>query len=221
MAWLPTNGKVLNQGDLLRGIAVPIVQSSFPEQDNEGAVPLQIGQANIVIMSQSCDLEQAKVPNVVVARTFSLDEFEAVNPSYRTRGRWNEVARGRVEALHLLPPINSVDPRTWILVDFREIYALPFGYVERFASMAGDRWRLQPPYLECLSQAFGKFFMRVALPTDPPDFSKTVKNRPLCTRTLRSLSFPPLLKEGAKRNILGGSAARLFGLDPKPVKKIP
>jgi predicted TIM-barrel fold metal-dependent hydrolase len=31
----------------------------------------------------------------------------------------------------------------------------------------------------------------------------------------------PFLKEGAKRNILGGNAARLFGLDPKPVKKIP
>jgi predicted TIM-barrel fold metal-dependent hydrolase len=31
----------------------------------------------------------------------------------------------------------------------------------------------------------------------------------------------PFLKEQAKRNILGGNAARLFGLDPKPVKKIP
>jgi predicted TIM-barrel fold metal-dependent hydrolase len=31
----------------------------------------------------------------------------------------------------------------------------------------------------------------------------------------------PFLKEQAKRNILGANAARLFGLDPKPVKKIP
>jgi predicted TIM-barrel fold metal-dependent hydrolase len=31
----------------------------------------------------------------------------------------------------------------------------------------------------------------------------------------------PFLKEGAKRKILGGNAAELFGLDPKPVKKIP
>ena len=172
MAWLSVNGRVLNQGDSLRDIAVPIVQSSFPEADDEGAVALQIGRANVVIISQSCDLEQAKVSNVVVARTFSLNEFEAVNPSYRTRGRWNEVARGRVEALHLLPPISSIDARAWILVDFKEIYALPFGYVERFASAAGDRWRLRSPYLEALSQAFGRFFMRVALPTDPPDFSK-------------------------------------------------
>jgi uncharacterized protein len=31
----------------------------------------------------------------------------------------------------------------------------------------------------------------------------------------------PFLKEQAKRNILGGNAARLFGLDSKPVKKVP
>jgi uncharacterized protein len=31
----------------------------------------------------------------------------------------------------------------------------------------------------------------------------------------------PFLKEQAKRNILGGNAARVFNLDPKPVKKIP
>src|SRR5437763_15444158 len=32
---------------------------------------------------------------------------------------------------------------------------------------------------------------------------------------------PPFLNETAKRNILGGNAAKLFGLDPKPVKRIP
>jgi predicted TIM-barrel fold metal-dependent hydrolase len=31
----------------------------------------------------------------------------------------------------------------------------------------------------------------------------------------------PFLNETSKRNILGGNAARLFGLNPKPVKKIP
>ena len=31
----------------------------------------------------------------------------------------------------------------------------------------------------------------------------------------------PFLSDGAKRNILGGTAAKLFGLDTKPVKKIP
>lgn len=172
MAWLSVSGKVLNQGDLLKDIAVPIVQSSFPDADEDGNVPLLITSANIVIISQSCDLEQGKIPNVVVVQTYSLDEFEAINPAYKTRGKWSEVARGRVEALHLLPPVNSTSARSSILVDFRHLHSLPFGYVERFAGKAGNRWRLTSPYLEALSQAFARFFMRVALPGNPPDFSK-------------------------------------------------
>jgi len=31
----------------------------------------------------------------------------------------------------------------------------------------------------------------------------------------------PFLSEAGRRNILGGTAAKVFGLDPKPVKKIP
>jgi hypothetical protein len=171
--WLRVNGAVLNQGDLLRDIAIPSIQPSFPDCAEDGTVPLYVGQANIIVVSQSCDLEQKKIPNVVVIQTYTLDEFELVNPSYKAKGKWNEVARGRVEALHLLPPTeNSSDPRSWVLVDFRTIASLPVEYVERFATFAGDRWRLQSPYVEGFSQAFGRFFMRVALPTDPPkDFS--------------------------------------------------
>jgi hypothetical protein len=171
--WARVNGDVLNQGDLLLDLAIPILQPSFPDPDANGEIPIEISPANAIVISQSCDLEQKKVTNVVVALVLSLDEFEAVNPDYRAKGKWKEVARGRVEALHLLPPTEEHDnARRWLAVDFRTISSLPFGYVERAASAAGDRWRLQPPYLENLSQAFGRFFMRVALPTDPPkDFS--------------------------------------------------
>lgn len=108
-----------------------------------------------------------------MAQTYSLDEFEQINPSYKVKGRWTEVARGRVEALHLLPPTEGLDPRSWLLIDFRMISSLPVAYIERFAGAAGERRCLQSPYLEGLSQAFGRFFMRVALPMDlPKDFWK-------------------------------------------------
>ena len=60
MAWVRIKGDVLNQGDLLRDIAVPSIQVSFPESDDTGTVPLNVGQANIIVLSQSCDLEQKK-----------------------------------------------------------------------------------------------------------------------------------------------------------------
>ena len=54
--WLRVKSEVLNQGDLLRDIAVPSVQSTFPNPDEDGNVPLNVGQANIIVLSQSCDL---------------------------------------------------------------------------------------------------------------------------------------------------------------------
>jgi hypothetical protein len=167
--WARVNSAVLNQGDLLLNIAVPTLQPSFPESDANGEIPIEISQVNVIVISQSCDLEQRKIQNVIVASVHSLDEFESVNEAYKGRGKWKEVARGRVEALHLLPPTEEHDnARRWMAVDFRAISSLPFGYVERAAGSAGDRWRLQSPYLENLSQAFGRFFMRVALPIEPP-----------------------------------------------------
>src|SRR5262249_8621063 len=153
----------------LTNVAVPFVFPTFPERDEYGTLPLTVGNADVIIISQSCDLELNKIKNVVVAQVLSLDAFEGVNQSYKTKGRWKEVARGRVEALHMLPPFQGERNRDWIVVDFRSIFSLPFTYVTQQARAAGNRYRLQPPYLECLSQAFGRFFMRVALPIDPPD----------------------------------------------------
>jgi hypothetical protein len=56
------------------------------------------------------------------------------------------------------------------IVDFREIYSLPFGYLEKHAANIGSRWRLRSPFLEHFSQIFARFFMRVGLPSSIPEF---------------------------------------------------
>jgi hypothetical protein len=163
--WGSTKGKVLNQGDFLPKIQIPSVTNSFPKEDESGGVPVPVIDADVIVVSQSCDLELHKVPYVVVAQIFAVSQFEQVNPAYKKKGLWKEVANGRMEALHLLAsPIHPEDSQQCYVVDFRLIASLPIGFVENFAEACGDRWRLQPPYLESLSQAFGRFFMRVALP---------------------------------------------------------
>lgn len=98
-------------------------------------------------------------------------EFQQVNPDFARRGRWNEVRKGRVEGLHLLAspndPSNNQDA---LVVDFRQIYSLPFAYLIRHADKIGSRWRLQSPFLEHFSQTFARFFMRVGLPSSIPEF---------------------------------------------------
>lgn len=168
--WRCIKGRTLNQGDLLRGIAVPEVRPNFPLQDEDGNVPLTVGTADAIVISQSCDLELRKVPFVVVAQFLTMDEFEEVNEDYRQRGKWKQVAQGRLELLHLLHGLGGETgkPRECLVIDFRSIWTLPLEYVEMFAERLGERPRLQSPYLENMSQAFGRFFMRVALPADLP-----------------------------------------------------
>src|SRR5205814_9512434 len=102
---------------------------------------------------------------------FTLTEFETVNAAFAKKGRWNEVLKGRIEGLHLLAsPTNPADNREAWVVDFREIYSLPFDYLVGQATRLGPRWRLRSPYLEHFSQAFARFFMRVGLPSTIPPF---------------------------------------------------
>ena len=72
------------------------------------------------------------------------------------------------------------------------------------------------------------------MPEDKSLLEATFKQIKADTQLLWSSDYPhwdfdlpstiydlPFLDEKAKRNILGGTAAKLFNLDPKPVKKIP
>lgn len=97
---------------------------------------------------------------------FPISRFEEINEEMKKKGRWEEVRKGRVEGLHLLSsPTNPTDNRESLVVDFREIYSLPFEMLTQHALEVGARWRLKPPYLEHFSQAFARFFMRVGLPS--------------------------------------------------------
>ena len=114
----------LRQGDLLPRCLVPIFG-----QDIATAVTQEIvmDEFDLIVVTQSCDLEQRKVRLVAACPLYLVPQFEAVNPAFAKRGRWNEVLKGRVEGLHLLAsPTNPENNREALVVDFREIYSLPF-----------------------------------------------------------------------------------------------
>lgn len=172
--WEKITEPSLGQGDRLDSIAVPLIRDSFPQVDQDGSVPVDVQPMDVIVLTQSCDLDARKVSLVVVAAIYSLEEFEKIDNSFQNSGRWKEVAKGRIEGLHLLhghgEPTNG---RECLVVDFRQIVSLPLKYAQSFATQTGERWRLCSPYLESMSQAFGRYFMRVALPVSlPRDFAK-------------------------------------------------
>ncbi len=167
--WVSVNELSLRQGDYLPGCFVPVFSPDFPQDGRQQNVPVDI--FDLIILTQSCDLENKKASLVAMSPIYSLAEFEKINPEFTKKGRWESVRKGKVEGLHLLAsPTNPENNREAFVVDFRQIYSLPFDYLSLRASELGDRWRLQSPFLEHFSQAFARLFMRVGLPSSIPEF---------------------------------------------------
>ncbi len=162
--WRAADGSELAQGDLLPRCVMPLFLP--PDSDIDDPLNLPLVQADLIVVTQSCDLQNHKVQFVALCPIHSLQDFEEINPEFRRRGQWESVRKGRVEGLHLLAsPTDPDNNRAALVVDFGHIVSLPFDYLVHHADALGDRWRLEPPYLEHFSQAFARFFMRVGLPT--------------------------------------------------------
>jgi hypothetical protein len=166
--WVKITDSNLRQGDYLNDCAVPIFR--YPKLTPETQdIPVDV--FDLIVLTQSCDLEQKKVRLVAMCPIFSIEAFEGKNPEFKKKGRWNEVRKGRMEGLHMLgAQKNPTRNREAFVVDFREIYSLPFEYLFQHATELGTRWRLESPFLEHFSQAFARFYMRVGLPSTIPEF---------------------------------------------------
>ena len=164
--WEQVHEAELRQGDYLLNCPVPLL-SPIPNGKEEVIVQ----EYNMVVMTQSCDLAHTKASFVALCPIYLLPEYEQVNPQFVRKGEWENVRKGRVEGLHMLGALNNpANNRGSLVVDFREIYSLPFGFLSRHAEQQGERWRLQSPFLEHFSQAFARFFIRVGLPSAIPPF---------------------------------------------------
>jgi hypothetical protein len=172
--WVQINEATLRQGDYLPGCIVPLPifdPTTFGKNYETQDIEIEVNEYDLIILTQSCDLDNRKVSQVLLCPIYSISEYEIANPAFAKKGKWNEVLRGRIEGLHLLAsPINPGNNREALVVDFRQIYSLPYEYILKHATELGSRCRLKSPYLEHFSQAFAKLFMRVGLPSSIPPF---------------------------------------------------
>ena len=169
--WAKINERTLAQGDLLPDCLLPIfVEKPIPRADGE-ASESEVKQARLIVVSQTCDLQNKKVEFVALCPIHTLIEFEEANPAVTQKGRWEKVRKGVEPALHLVAsPETPEDNRSALVIDFGHIVSVPFEYLTKHAESLGGRWRLESPYLEHFSQAFARFFMRVGLPSSIPPF---------------------------------------------------
>jgi hypothetical protein len=166
--WKAVEGREVLQGDWLPDCKIPVFQTKNDSDDLDDEVTLDA--SDLIVISQSCDLENDKIQFVALCPILSCAEYDK-QQKHPLGKRWEEVRKGRHEGLHLLAsPTNPTDSLEAFVVDFRLVVSLPIGYVRGRAVSAGKRWRLDSPFLEHFSQGFARFFMRVGLPSTIPPF---------------------------------------------------
>jgi hypothetical protein len=172
----------LTQGDLIPNCPLitwkdePVLLQGRPETETLKTMVVAV-KANIVVMTQACDLENEKVRNVVLCPYHSLSEFQAVWRTDRTSNSrstsakdWanfcKQICNGFVWNLAILNAGDAASLTTeHCIVEFHEVYTIPRNFLESLLLQRDQpRLRLLPPYREHLSQAFARFFMRVGLP---------------------------------------------------------
>ena len=174
--WYETvdSGEPLSQGDFINSCKVIIPKSTDTAEKIKG----EIEEYDVIVMSQSCDLANKKIDFVLVCPIWTLKNFEDGNSFYKDAEAKELLRKGFVSGYHLLNKCELNDNLDFIVVDFRTVYSIPFVFLNEMA--VGKRIRLLPPYREHMSQAFGKFFMRVGLPVDIPKFEYLKKKKKIC-----------------------------------------
>lgn len=176
------HGKPITQGDII--FDCPLITWQANQLDRHESIESEILKnaiegiaADVVVMTQACDLEFNKVYNVILCPHFSLEEYRKLwgnemekRNQVVTKKAWeshcDDICEGFVWNLMMLNSAKvdelSIDAR---IVDFHEVFSVPRQFLESLLQQrATQRFRLLPPYREHLSQAFARFFMRVGLP---------------------------------------------------------
>ncbi len=163
--------ELVEGGELFQGDIITSCPLIIPPSTIKVGIEVDVIEYDVIVMSQSCDLVQKKLELVLVCPIWSLSEFEAKNPSYKSPKMKESLRRGYLPGYHLLNKCEIDGFETeYLVVDFRSVYSVPFDFLVELAQKRDKRLRLLPPYREHLSQAFARFFMRVGLPVDIPPF---------------------------------------------------
>lgn len=154
------SGHDIQQGDLLEKCPV----FSPPEKiDEHGISEVLCTRRDVIVMTQSCDLSRVPPPSEILL----CEAFQRSQLPPKIQDNLENIRKGNMPAFHLLNECNEEGFRHELMVvDFRRVFSLPFGFLRGAANLL--HLRLLPPYREHLSQSFARYFMRVGLPVDIP-----------------------------------------------------
>ena len=154
------SGPTLEQGDFLANCLEPL-----PPQMTPGA-PVEVDvHAKVIVLTQSCDLEDDGVSLVMVCPVFDAGEsIAAAGGKEKQKDRRAHLTKGRLIG-HVLINRCTLHGHEFdhLVTDFGGAFSIPLSYAQALTGV-GNRVRMRAPYREHVAQAFGYFYMRVGLP---------------------------------------------------------
>ena len=93
--WQSVSGKNLAQGDLLPECLLPVFVAPTPSPSSDDPQEVTVLAQRLIVVTQSCDLENKKVQFVALCPIHTLEEFAGQNPHFRRQRTGRQFARVR------------------------------------------------------------------------------------------------------------------------------
>jgi len=141
-------GAVIEQGDLLMQCPVlsPISDLTWPLPKDE--IPGVVNMYDLVVMTQSCDLTNDKVKDVIFCAHVDLNHAAQIDGALAKNDAQQSILKGYRPRYAMLAASDIQElPMNVRLVDFGRVFSLPKSFTNQFASKNGKRLRLCPTIL--------------------------------------------------------------------------
>ncbi|GIP58680.1 hypothetical protein [Paenibacillus woosongensis] len=149
----------LQQGDILFQCPVffPNPEIDYAQLSNPAEVSFELKLKDVIVMTQSCDIQQGKpLMSVLLCPIAGLEQVAK-------DGQLANLVSDRINNMHLLNKHDSKEGSIdYKIIDFSQVYTVPLGVLKNWKSAKTERIpRLLSPYTEHMSQRFGIKMMRV------------------------------------------------------------
>jgi hypothetical protein len=157
---LPPRDDPIDQGDIIEGC--PLVFLTAFDADNLAAQEVESTPARVLVLTQTCDLANQKVSNVMCAVVLDAQRLvdQHMLKAADIRG---PVRAGRVFGWYFLPR-NTELGLPEMLVDLRQIHTVRLDLLTALCRRGQRRARVQPLYREHLARHFADTYSRIGLP---------------------------------------------------------
>jgi hypothetical protein len=150
----------VDQGDVIDGCPLVIIAEFDPANPSTPTVEHAISR--VVVLTQTCDLANQKVSQVIVARVLDAAELVASGQLKASDVR-GPIRAGRVFGWYFLPKSDDLGVGEMI-VDLRHLHTIRLDILSALSQSGRRVARVEPLYREHLNKHFADSYSRIGLP---------------------------------------------------------